>query len=292
MSGTLSAEEYTRLRLEWLWVYEAAVPHCGRWSGEIVVPSGVFFVLAGEARLKVAGRQVVVRRGDAFFGMQGTRRQWFAEGTRLLSVGFRASWRQFGPLLREGLNKAVAGQRVEVLRRETKRLLKVVHPGRLGISFKEATMAEERSLKDWLAREMSFRRWFLGYLEALEGLGARLERPRLPSDARLAEVLRCLDEWPLTLKLDVAEVLAQSGLRTGRRRLEQLMRQNVGQSPVEYLERRRFGVACDELACGRRTIKELSFDLGFRYASHFTKWFQRLAGVSPSAYRAAAVHAV
>ena len=292
ISGGLSAEEHARLRLEWLWVYEAEVPHCGRWSGDIVVPAGVFFVLAGEARLKVGGRLVMAGPGDAYFGTQGVRRQWFAEGTTLLSVGFRASWWQFGPLLREGLNEAVAGQRVERLRRETKRLLKRVHPARRSIAFKEASAAADRSLKEWLEREVQFRLWFATYLDTLLLLGVRLEHPRLPVDARLATVLRCLDEWPLSRKLEVVEVLRLSGLNTGRRRLEQLMKTHTGLSPTEYLERRRFAMACDELVRGMRPIKELSFDLGFRYGSHFTKWFQRLAGFSPSTYRATVVQAV
>lgn len=292
MTAALSPEDFARLRLEFLWVYEAPVPHCGKWSREIMVPDGVFFVLEGQAKLKAGAVTVVAGAGQAFFGRQGVRRQWFAEGTRLLSVGFRASWLHHGPLVKHGLNCVMECRAFAPLRNATYRLLKKVHPQKRSIDFKEASEPRSLELAQWLDRERAFREWFACYLDALESSGVSPDHPRSFGDPRLAAVLRCLDEWPLTRKLDVAELMVLSGCSHGRRRLEQLMCRHIGMSPFAYLERRRLAVACDELISGSRTIKELAFDLGFQYASHFTKWFQRLAGLTPSAYRLATMGAV
>lgn len=292
MMTELSAEDFARLRLEWLWVYEAEVPHYGKWSQEIMVPDGVFFVLSGEARLRFGGKTIVVQARQVFFGGQGVRRQWFAEGTRLLSVGFRASWLQHGPLIRQGLNCVLEPEAVSLLHKATIRLLNRIHPARKTIAFKEASEAGAMSLERWLGREMAFREWFSCYMDTLESVAVPLDQPTTFGDPRLAAVLKSLDDWPLTRKLAVAELIASAGCTYGRRRLEQLMQQHTGMSLFDYLERRRLAVACDELVCGKRAVKELAFDLGFQYASHFTKWFQRLAGLTPSAYRISTKNAV
>lgn len=291
MSSLLTSADFSRLRLEWLWVYQApvAVDVPEKWSREIVVPNGVFFVLQGLAKIEVGGRVYEIGPGMAFVGAQGVRRQWFEEGTRLLSVGFRAAWVHHGPLLGDGTIRVVPAGDVEELMRQTARLHRTVNRRRREVGFRAAVQPRSLPLRDWMVREQAFREWFMICLQTLEALNMPLQFPVPVEDARLAQVLKQLDEWPLHRKLDLGELAGMAGQGIGRRRMEQLMRLHAGVSPAAYLERRRLASACEQLLSTTRPLKELAHDLGFRHASHFTKWFQRATGLAPSRYRSSGV---
>lgn len=290
MPTLLTQADFARLRLDWLWVYEADVPEAGKWSrNEIVVPCGVFFVLEGCGELEVAGKRLEAGKGMVFLSSQGVRRQWFAPGTRLLSVGFRAMWLHHGPLLRFGLNRVVSSKQAADLESATRRLYRKVHGGRKDVGFRQAVLPAELGLRKALARESAFREWFLVYLDCLERLGIPLDLPAPVKDPRLGQVLRLLEEWPLDRRPDLEEIADRAGVVIGRRRLEQLLRAETGASAGELLERRRLAVACELLQSTGRPMKEVSHGLGFHHASHFTKWFRRATGLTPSRYRSSAV---
>jgi AraC-like DNA-binding protein len=75
----------------------------------------------------------------------------------------------------------------------------------------------------------------------------------------------------------------------GSRRAEQLMQQQFGIGLRMFMERRRLDVARERIVADQATLKEVAFALGFRHASHFTAWFRRHTGVSPSEYRLSGV---
>jgi AraC-like DNA-binding protein len=72
------------------------------------------------------------------------------------------------------------------------------------------------------------------------------------------------------------------------RRAEQLLRQQQGTGLRAFMEQRRLDVARERILADHDPLKEIAFALGFRYASHFTAWFRRHTGVSPSDYRTSA----
>jgi AraC-like DNA-binding protein len=47
----------------------------------------------------------------------------------------------------------------------------------------------------------------------------------------------------------------------------------------------KFARAVDRLREGRASMREIAEELGYAAAAHFTRFFRRRAGVSPSAYR-------
>ena len=63
----------------------------------------------------------------------------------------------------------------------------------------------------------------------------------------------------------------------------------VWSAEIPFMERRRLNVARERIVTDHATLKEIAFALGFRHASHFTAWFRRHTGVSPSAYRLSGV---
>lgn len=280
-----TADAWRSLRWEWLWVYRGAVPVCGVWSAEIPVPAGVFFVEQGSGRIRADGKEFVVKRGEAFFSAPGPRQHWFAPGTRLLSAAFRAHWPDGRPLFREGLNGVGKEQR---LQQATMELFQQVHPRRRELSYREAVQPVVLDLAAWAEREAAFQRWFAVWCEVMRRRGVEPE----PLMGRRPERLQRLIAWLEALPLGQSTPSLPPELGWGLRRADQVLQQQTGQSLRGYLERRRVEVARHEVGSGTSTLKEIAFELGFRHASHFTAWFRRQVGVTPSAYRAGTSEAV
>lgn len=280
----LPAEVWRSLRNEWLWVYRAPVPLFDEWSAEIPVPAGVFFVERGEVRIQADGKEMVVSRGHAFFSAPGLRRQWFAKKTHLLSVGFRSQWPDGTPLFRSGLNLAAKAPQ---LRLATVELFRRVHSRRKTVSYRDATNAEFHDVAHWAEREAAFASWFAVFIATIQQFGIRPEPRAGTSRRRVDQLIAWLNSRPL----DQITPTLPSDFPLGMRRAEQLLQQSVGLGLRVFLERRRLDAARELIASAQGTLKEIAFTLGFRHASHFTAWFRRHSGLSPSAYRAGGVEA-
>lgn len=274
---------WSQLRLEWLWVYDGMVPVTGVWSEEIVVPASVFFVIEGEGRIRADGRKVVVAGGNAFLAAAGVRRQWFAPGTRLLSVGFRASWPNGMNLNTKALNRVVAGTDVRELALATQKLFRAVHGRKKMVGFRDAVKAAPASFAEWAQHDAAFRAWFAEYVATLCNAGLVASEVARSTDERVLELMRRLDRWPLDQALEGPRWV--EGLPFGVRRAEQLIGKQLGITPHQHLMRRRLELARSLLTNTTTSIKVIAHRIGLRHASHFTKWFRRHAGVSPSAFR-------
>lgn len=284
MSPPLLADAiWQSLRLEWLWVYRGLVPRAGEWSDEITVPAGWFWVEAGLVKIQADGREVIIRPGDGFFTAPGTRRQWFAEGTRLLSAGLRSDWPDGSPLMKAGLNVRQGARASLPLKAATEALFTAVHPGREAVVYRDAVALKNRSLLDWSVHEAAFRSWFGVYLQHLQKMGVS-PQPRSGKDARLARVLKKLETWPLGESLKLGRLAA--GSSWSERRLHDLLRDQLGMTAQAWLERRRIEAARQRLAGEDTALKEIAYQLGFRHPPHFTAWFKRHSGVTPMAFRA------
>lgn len=278
MPKTITADTWRSLHREWLWVYHGPVPRCGAWSAEILVPHGVFFVERGEVRIRSNGEDVTVKRGGAFFSASGLRQHWFAQNTVLLSVGFRCTWADGTPLYRAGLNLAAKSPK---LRLATLELFRRIHGTKKTVGYREAITNKDLFLSDWAAHEATFATWFIIYLETLHSLGVKPESRSKKSRRRVDQLI----EWLNALPLHETTPTLPPGFTIGLRRAEQLLQQQIGIGMRTYLERRRLNAAREHILTEQCTIKEVAFKLGFRYASHFTTWFRRHTGSSPSAYR-------
>jgi len=78
---------------------------------------------------------------------------------------------------------------------------------------------------------------------------------------------------------NAAEELGVSSA-TLKRRLRKL-----GTSYSAIVERCRYRLACDLLRNSKVSVREIAHDLGYKHPSNFARAFNRLAGVSPLAYR-------
>jgi AraC-like DNA-binding protein len=273
----LPADVWRTLRHEWLWVYRGPVPQCEVWSAEIPVPAGVFFVERGEVRIRADGKEIVVPRGQAFFSSPHLRRHWFAEHTSLLSVGFRSQWPDGTSLFRDALNFAAE---TPALRKATQQLFTGIHAPQKIVTYRQAIEPSTYSASEWAAREAAFTAWFGQLIATLQQLGVH-PVPQVRTRRRVDQLI----SWLQSLPLDQTTPGLPPDFPIGSRRAEQLLQQQLGIGMRLFMERRRLDVARERIVADQATLKEIAFALGFRHASHFTAWFRRHTGVSPSAYR-------
>lgn len=284
--ATFTASLWLELQREWLWVYAGCSPRVNTWSREITVPAGVFFVEAGEVRIQTEGREIRVVGGQCFFTAPGTRRQWFAPGTRLLSVGLRCHWADGRPLHASGLNCVFPARKTAALQRETRLLYRAVHGRKKEVTYPQATVSAGLSVAGWAARDAAFARWFHAYVQTLESLDCPATGPRPETaglDAATEKLVAWLLNWPVSHSPDLSEAAKLVGLTP--RRVHDKFTLALGMSAQAWLERKRLDVARRRLVQEDTPLKEIAFALGFRHAPHFTTWFRRLVGVAPSAYR-------
>lgn len=274
----LPADVWRSLRHEWLWVYRSPVPQCGVWSAEIPVPAGVFFVERGQVRIQADGKETLVPRGQAFFSSPRLRRHWFAPGTRLLSVGFRSQWPDGTSLFRDALNFAAAAP---ALNKATQQLFTRIHGTRKVITYRQATEPATHSIIEWAAREAAFATWFAVWMQTLHQLGIQPASPARASRRRVDQLIA----WLQSLPPSQSTPSLPPGFPIATRRAEQLLQHHLGIGMRTFMERRRLDVAREHIIADQSPLKEIAFTLGFRHASHFTTWFRRHTGVSPSAYR-------
>lgn len=279
----VSSPSLSELHFEWLWVYDGLVPTAETWSKDIVVPASVFFVTTGHARVRAGGCEINLPRGTALLAAPGIRRQWFASGTRLLSVAYRSTWPDGAPLFSTGLNQPVATSRLRSLQGASRTLYQAQHGVKSSVSHHEAVGLHPAEITAWCGREAAYHAWFTEYVRTLARLGIQPSARRRTSDDRINEIIRRLDAWPLD-KAMAAHELAR-GLNIGARRLEQLLARTAGTTPHSHLNQRRIEAARRAITTTATSLKQVAHDLGFRHAPHFTKWFRRHVGIAPSAYR-------
>ncbi len=273
----LPGDVWRSLRHEWLWVYRGPVPQCEVWSAEIPVPAGVFFVERGEVRIRADGKATLVPCGQAFFSSPHLRRHWFAAHTRLLSVGFRSQWPDGTSLFRNALNFAAE---TPALRKATRQLFTSIHSAQKVVTYRQAIEPSTYSAAEWAAREAAFAAWFGVLIATLQQLGVH-PAPQVRTRRRVDQLI----SWLQSLPLDQTTPSLPPDFPIGIRRAEQLLQQHFGIGLRMFMERRRLDVARERIVTDHATLKEIAFALGFRHASHFTAWFRRHAGVSPSEYR-------
>lgn len=64
-----------------------------------------------------------------------------------------------------------------------------------------------------------------------------------------------------------------------------LIKKETGVSALEYIHNKLIDVAKDQISDQKKSISEISYDLGFKYPQHFTRLFKSKVGVSPSEYK-------
>lgn len=69
--------------------------------------------------------------------------------------------------------------------------------------------------------------------------------------------------------------------------LSDLLKKETGLSALKHIQQKMLNIAKERVFCTQKTISEISYELGFPYPQHFSRWFKKLAGCTPNEYRSA-----
>jgi AraC-like DNA-binding protein len=128
---------------------------------------------------------------------------------------------------------------------------------------------------------------------ALAAIIQLLGAPRHPSSSEVGEMswrartaLACIDSQFADTTLTASRIAQEQGI--SRRRLDEIMRQSVGNSLAAQIWKRRLAQAAADLADPRRTgrsVAQIAFAAGFEDAAHFTRAFKRKFHCTPREWR-------
>ncbi|MEU2558241.1 AraC family transcriptional regulator [Streptomyces longispororuber] len=123
--------------------------------------------------------------------------------------------------------------------------------------------------------------WLLSTLAHRHG-SARPAPDAVPGAAALARAVRDRLAEDLRTPPSLAELAAETGL--SRYQLLRAFRTTMGMPPYAWLAQHRVARARGLLEAGRRPA-EVAGLVGFADQAHLTRWFRRVTGVTPAAYR-------
>jgi AraC family transcriptional regulator len=98
--------------------------------------------------------------------------------------------------------------------------------------------------------------------------------------AQLRRVIEAIEDGRIQ---SIASLAAEAGL--GPHQFTRLFRQTTGQTPYQFLLRRRLAKACAWLESSELSLVQIALYLGFASQSHFTSAFQKHYKATPSRYR-------
>lgn len=66
-----------------------------------------------------------------------------------------------------------------------------------------------------------------------------------------------------------------------------LVKKETGMSALKHIQQKMLDVAKERVFDTSKSISEISYELGFPYPQHFSRWFKKMAGCTPNEYRTA-----
>ena len=108
------------------------------------------------------------------------------------------------------------------------------------------------------------------------------KRSGAPENLLIHEAGRILSQHSKS-DINVSELAKLAGV--SREHLTRVFRQNTGQTPLQFITKRKLIDACRLLQDGKVSIKEVSDSLGYHNHAHFTRTFSRVVGKSPREFR-------
>ena len=64
-----------------------------------------------------------------------------------------------------------------------------------------------------------------------------------------------------------------------------LIKKETGKSALEFIQLHLIDLAKERIFDTSKSVSEISYELGFKYPQHFTRFFKQKVGISPNAYR-------
>jgi AraC-like DNA-binding protein len=271
---TLSPRLWQGIRPTVQVAYRGAIPAMG--DGVVTAPAHLssWTIESGTALIEAEARSWRAEAGlTLILPPHWRRRQRFARGSRIVSLGLSMDWQSGAPLvplsapvlLRDAKLAAAARSAVESLGSEG------------FVAFAERRL----DALGWLRWQERLAAYLVELVRALVEAG---HQPKAAGtgDARLDRTLALLGQVPIGA-LPWTQLRRETGL--SRTHLDRLCRTQMGMTPRALRDRELLRRAAALLADRERSVAGVAEALGFRDPSHFVKWHRRLAGLTPRAAR-------
>jgi len=280
--GLRMFREWLSLKPELLWAYDGAVDpsvrhHLALRTGRM----SAWLLRRGSVRLVSDDAVLRVGTGEWVFFSGGFQRHDFTKDARVLSVslkvpdGAAAVWRH------EPFKVKAAGN--GRLERAARLLVATIlkRGGKPGGGLHD----ESFGLEDFLRVDALGLEWAAEYVRQLTAAGGAV-KVRKRQDARVSAALRLLEATPFQKGFSELKLARAMKLSAGH--LERLFQRETGATPRQVWERLRKEEAGWRVPHAETPLKQLAFELGFCSQAHFSGWYRRTFGLSPSAARARA----
>jgi len=278
-SAELSMRRWASLQFHVRWAYRGApvLMHTQATKNDsvsawLIEKGSVRLVMDGHARRVGAGQWVVFPPGQVAFE--------FSENAQILSVSFYAAWIDGQPLFDLDEPTVAPANRFPNLLRVSGALADFV-----GRRFPEAVQFHQQAsadLETFLRLQVLSQRWLAAMAKLLTA--NTRGRDAEPADPRAATARQMIDLNTPAVPFVERALPKQLGISSSH--LDRIFVTAFGQTPRAYAERCRLTWAKQALVSQDVAVKQVALRLGFRYPSHFTHWFQKLAGQTPRDYRA------
>lgn len=276
----LSWVDWSHLRCELLWVYDAVVEPQFLVLKEFAPGNSAFLIRKGSVTVSKGRQEITARAGEWLFLSEGLRAQYFEPNSEILSIRYHHAWPGRLPLF--------SFFALALQSRDYPELEAAAMPlcaGGEALFTKAHLVSQEVYLNmgNYLDIHTLFLKWLKLSIEIFLKEGHTPARFEI-KDTRLLRAIRILDEHPLHIPFKETDLAKEVSLSTSQ--LSKLFTKEFGVSPCRYYDKRRFEEALARIRATSASLKSIAIDLGFSSAPHFTLWFRRRARVAPSDLRA------
>jgi len=272
---------WASLHSELFWVYDGPEQSCaqkvhadhrhGYWlwlirKGGVILQSGNAVLTAGE--------------GQWMLSPHAETTQQFSAGAQILSIHFQSHW-PTGENLFAGDHGMVWGAcRTPSLEKSVSSVQNLARrhfPG-ARLDFFDRTSGHALFMR----MQSRFTLFLAEFSQAMQILGREIHYPDV-CDERMVQILQRLQEGPLRGAFPWDLAMKETGL--SRRHIDRLLFDHFGKTAHSYWDTLKTRAAVRLLETTDFSVKETAYQLGFKQASHFTKWFQQRTGRSPKIHR-------
>ncbi|MDF3130445.1 AraC family transcriptional regulator [Kiritimatiellaeota bacterium B1221] len=271
--------DWSKLLASLYYCYEGRVPSFGQ--GRVYNPGyATWLVLEGwgEIREEGAAQATVAQAGEWMFVPSGKRQQTFSPEAKILSIGFFAKYITGHPLVDFSRAFCVCGSEFPKLEVYARRLPLVYSKNGTLADFKNPTV----DLFSFFEIQKHLMEWMDVWMRVLLSRGNKIESP-LGLDQRVVQAIHLLETHVEDSHITTEYVAKKTGVSISQ--LNRLFLRDTGLTLNDFRDRQRIDLAIKLLTGAKTPLKEIAYDLGFSYPSHFSTWFHRHQGVSPSHYR-------
>lgn len=272
---------WNSLRTELLWIYDGPVR---AESLCVTKDHGIgywmWLLRKGNVVISAEKQTLKAKAGQWLVSPHGMTRQEFSPDADILSVHFQCTWPTGENLFVEKEGLVFDASRFPRLERSASRLERLVSRHFPGVRLE--LIRQPTGYPVFLRIQQRFQEWLINFFEAMTEQNRTLPRGG-ECDERLWRAAECLHSAPLDGPFPAQQLQRETLL--GRAQIDRLFWKAFGATTREYWENVRQESAESSLKATLMSIKEISYRLGFKQPSHFTKWFFRRVGATPQEYR-------